>query len=173
MCSASQTDAPTLQRVGLSLGSNQGDRLATLESACDLLSEVFGDLRLSQVYETEPVGCPPGSPAFLNACVEVHTTLPPEHVLAECRRIEHALGRERHGVYGEARSCDIDIIYYGSLQQQSPELTLPHPRAHERRFVLQPLCDIDPTLTLPGQQHPIAQLLAALPETPAVTPFDL
>ena len=171
MCSASQIDTP--QRVGLALGSNTGDRLALLESACDRLSELFGDLRLSQLYETEPMDCPPDSPSFLNACVEVHTALPPQEVLAHCQRIERELGRQRSGIYGEARTCDIDLLYYGELILDTPELVLPHPRAHLRRFVLQPLCDIDPTLTLPGQRVPVAQLLSQLPTEPTVTPFDL
>ena len=174
MCSASQTDAPVApQRVGLALGSNTGDRLALLEAACDRLSELFGHLRLSQVYETEPVDCPPGSPVFLNACVEVSTALPPLEVLKCCQRIEQELGRTRSGLYGEARTCDIDLIYHGSVELQSPELTLPHPRAHLRRFVLQPLCDIDPTLRLPGRSQTVAQLLEQLPEEPTVRPFDL
>lgn len=172
MCSVLQTDAP-LQRVGFSLGSNSGDRLALLEAACDGLYREFGDLRLSQVYETEPVGCPPGSPAFLNACVEVHSALPPEEILQRCQMIEQELGRHRSGVYGEARTCDIDLLYCGDMQLHTPTLTLPHPRAHLRRFVLQPLCDIDPLLTLPGCRESVAQLLARLPENPRVTPFDL
>lgn len=144
-----------------------------LESACDLLSEQFGPLRLSQVYETEPVDCPPGSPAFLNACVEVLSALPPEDILRLCQSIEQELGRVRTGTYGAARTCDIDLIYCGELTCRSPELTLPHPRAHLRRFVLQPLCDIDPLLMLPGWSETAEQLLAQLPETPAVTPYDL
>lgn len=162
-----------MQRVGLSLGSNSGDRLALLEQACDELSALFGDLRLSRVYETEPVGCPAGSPAFLNACVELYTALPPQELLEHCQQIESKLGRSRSGVYGEPRSCDIDILYYGESRLNTAELCLPHPRAHLRRFVLAPLCDIDPTLTLPGQSRSVAELLAALPEEPAVQPFDL
>lgn len=175
MCSASQTDpAPAApRRVGLALGSNTGDRLALLEQACDLLCAELGDLRLSQVYETEPVGCPPGSPHFLNACVEVYSARPAEQILELCLRIESELGRCRTGTYGEARTCDIDLIYCGEETLSTPTLTLPHPRAHLRRFVLQPLCDIDPLLVLPGQQQTVAQLLAALPPSPAVIPFDL
>ena len=161
------------QRVGVALGANCGDRLAQLERACDALSDRFGALRLSRVYETEPVGCPPGSPPFLNACVEFYTALPPQELLAVCQEIERKLGRTRSGTYGEPRSCDIDIIYYGACTQQSPQLTLPHPRAHLRRFVLAPLCDIDPTFTLPGQCRTVAELLDALPPLPAVRPFDL
>lgn len=162
-----------MQRVIFSLGANVGDRLATLESVCDYMSDVFGELYLSQVYETEPVGCPAGSPPYLNACVEACTHLQPEEVLALCQRIERELGRTRNGVYGEPRTCDIDIVVYGELQQDTPELTIPHPRAHEREFVLRPLCDIDPHLILPGQTQSVSALLAALPPGPAVNAFDL
>ena len=161
------------QRVIFSLGSNVGDRLAILESACDYLAEIFGGLRLSQVYETEPVGCPPGSPSYLNACVEVSTDMPAEEVLQHCMCIEQELGRTRNGVYGAPRTCDIDVILYGELQQNTPALTLPHPRAHEREFVLRPLCDIDPQLVLPGQTLSVSDMLAALPAGPAVHAFDL
>ena len=163
-----------LQRVAFSLGSNVGDRLATLESACDLLSQEFGNLRLSQLYETEPVGCPEGSPPYLNACVEVRTDIPPHEVLAICNKIEAELGRVRTGEYGAPRTCDIDIIYYGELELSTTTLTLPHPRAHEREFVLRPLSDLDAMLVLPGQQLSVAQLLENLPaERPTVQAFDL
>ncbi len=164
-----------MKRVGLSLGSNLGDRLATLESACDALAEAFGHLRLSQVYETEPVGCPEGSPPYLNACVEIATELPPKALLRVTQGIEDALGRRRSGVYGEPRSCDIDILYYDTETVDAPGLTIPHPRAHERAFVLRPLADIDPQLVLPGQSATVAELLATLPaaEAAGVAPFAL
>lgn len=164
-----------LRRVGFSLGSNLGDRLAALESACDHLADVFGALRLSQVYETAPVGCPPGSPAYLNACVEVETDMPAPDILQLCMDIEKALGRTRSGVYGEARTCDIDLLYCGAETYDTAELTLPHPRAHERAFVLRPLCDIDPALKLPRQEKTVAELLAALPssENSGVKPFPI
>ena len=162
-----------MRRCVFSLGSNLGDRLAVLESACDYLADVFGGLRLSQVYETEPVGCPPGSPSYLNACIEVETDMPAEEILQLCLRIEAELGRTRSGEYGEARTCDIDLICCGSETSRTSTLTLPHPRAHEREFVLRPLCDIDPQLVLPGQSMNAAQLLAALPAGPAVTLYPL
>lgn len=162
-----------IRRVGFSLGSNLGDRLVTLESVCDYLSDLFGALRLSQVYETEPVGCPEGSPAYLNACVEVETDMPAEDILKACQQIEQELGRSRSGIYGEARTCDIDILYCGHEICTTEELTLPHPRAHLRSFVLRPLCDIDPLLRLPGQSHTVSQLLEQLPDTPSVIPFPL
>ena len=165
--------SPTLRRCVFSLGSNLGDRLAMLENACDYLADAFGGLRLSQVYETEPVGCPAGSPSYLNACVEVETDMPAEEILELCLRIETELGRTRSGAYGEARTCDIDLICCGNETCRTSTLTLPHPRAHEREFVLRPLCDLDPLLILPGQVQTAAQLLAALPAGPAVTPYPL
>lgn len=173
MCSVLQTDPRVRRRSAFALGSNSGDRLGFLERACDCLTALFGDLRLSRVYETEPVGCPPGSSPFLNACVEVLTDMPPLELLRHGLEIENRLGRVRSGVYGEPRTCDIDLLYSGELMLSSPELTLPHPRIRERRFVLQPLCDIDPELILPGQRVTVRELLAALPPTPAVTPFAL
>ncbi len=136
--------------------------MAYLERACDALSELFGELRLSQVYETQPVGCPPGSPTFLNACVEVYTTREPENILESILRIEEQLGRKRHGVYGEPRTCDIDLLYCGEEVRHSEHLTLPHPRIAARRFVLQPLCDIDPELRLPGLNASVRDLLERL-----------
>lgn len=162
-----------LVRVGFSLGSNLGDRLATLERVCDYLSDLFGALRLSQVYETDPVDCPTGSPAYLNACVEVSTTMTAQAILRCCQEIEKDLGRTRSGEYGEPRTCDIDILYYGETISSEPELTLPHPRAHLREFVLRPLCDIDPLFVLPGQQVTVQQLLQSLPHTGRVSLFPL
>ena len=163
----------SMRRCVFSLGSNLGDRLALLESACDYLADVFGALRLSQLYETEPVGCPEGSPAYLNACVEVNTSMPAEEVLQLCMRIEQELGRKRNGIYGAPRTCDIDIISYGELQVSTPTLTLPHPRAREREFVLRPLCDLDPQFKLPGFSLTVSEMLAQLPAGPAVKAFDL
>lgn len=162
-----------VRRVGFSLGSNLGDRLVTLESVCDYLSDVFGALRLSQVYETEPVGCPEGSPAYLNACVEVETDMPAPEIHRICQQIEQELGRTRSGIYGEARTCDIDILYCGDEIYAIPELTIPHPRLLQRAFVLRPLCDIDPTLVLPGSCHTIQQHLDELADAHSVTLFPL
>lgn len=168
-----QESSNGVRRVGFSLGSNLGDRLVTLESVCDYLADVFGALRLSQVYETEPVGCPEGSPAYLNACVEVQTDMPAAEILRICRQIEQELGRTRSGIYGEARTCDIDILYCGSEIHSTPELTIPHPRILQRSFVLRPLCDIDPLLMLPGSSRTIQQHLNELADDHSVTLFPL
>lgn len=166
-------EARPLRRVGFSLGSNMGNRLAMLERACDRLAEQFGSLRLSQVYETDPVDCPEGSPAYLNACVEVETDMPAEEILALCLRTETELGRVRGTVYGTPRTCDIDLLYCGDEVLRTETLTLPHPLMTERAFVLQPLCDIDPLLVLPGQSRTVAELLEALPPEHAVVLYPL
>ncbi len=153
-----------LHRAFLSLGSNLGDRLNNIERACDQLYEQFGELRLSQLYETAPVGCPDGSPNYLNAAVEIYCELTPHRLLESCLSIEASLGRVRSGIQGEARSCDIDIISYDDVQIEDDRLSLPHPRAAERGFVLRPLCDIDPQLQLPGQQLNVSELLMNLAE---------
>lgn len=164
----------SLQRAIIALGSNTGNRLALLEGACDLLADTFGALRLSQVYETEPVGCPEGSPAFLNACVEVETYLTAWEILHRCQEIEQKLGRERSGIYGAPRTCDLDLICVGKMQIATPELTLPHPRAHQRAFVLYPIRDIDPQLILPGQTQTVSELIDKLPaDGPALSPYPL
>ena len=162
-----------LRRVGFSLGSNVGNRLALLERACDKLAEKFGSLRLSQVYETDPVMCPDGSPSYLNAVVEVETAMPALEILDYCQQCENELGRVRSDVYGMPRTCDIDLLYCGEEVIKSERLTLPHPLLTERAFVLQPLCDIDPQLVLPGQTKTVAQLLEELPPEHAVELYPL
>ncbi len=159
-----------LVRAFIALGANMGDRLDTLERACDALHAAYGELNLSQLYETEPQGCPEGSPLFLNACVELYTSDSAQQLLATCQQIEISLGRERHGTYGEPRSCDLDIISYGELSLDSDELIIPHPRAVERSFVLRPLCDLDPELILAGQSQTVAELLSSLREPPEESP---
>lgn len=168
MSSASQI-SPLRRRVLFSLGSNSGDREAYLARACELLCGAFPGMRFSRRYETAPVDCPPGSPPFLNMCAEVESDMAAEEILSLCQEIENKLGRRRTGEYGAARTCDIDLICCGDEVVNTPALVLPHPRAHLRRFVLQPLCDLAPTLLLPGQRQTAAQLLAALPESPTVT----
>ena len=112
-------------------------------------------------------------PGFPEGPVELSCLTQPQRVLELCLGIEQQLGRTRTGEYGAPRTCDIDILYYGTLEQSGPELTLPHPRAYSRLFVLRPLCDIDPLLVLPGQTRTVQQLAEALPNQPAVVPFPI
>ncbi|MFB7517482.1 2-amino-4-hydroxy-6-hydroxymethyldihydropteridine diphosphokinase [Streptomyces sp. NPDC056144] len=154
----------------LALGSNLGNRLETLQGAVDALADTPG-LRVkavSPVYETEPWGVEPGTqPSYLNAVALVKTTLPPSSLLERAQAVEEAFHRVREERWG-ARTIDVDIVTYADVVSDDPVLTLPHPRAHERTFVLAPWNDVDPAAELPGH-GPVAALLAAL-GTADVTP---
>ncbi len=133
----------------LALGSNLGDRLATLQRAVDLLSAEPGisPTRGSRVWETDPVGGPP-QPDFLNVVVRADVDLEPLELLAACQRVEAALGRVRDVRWGP-RTIDVDILLFGARAIDHPDLVVPHPRMRERAFVLMPLLDIDPDPVLP------------------------
>jgi len=147
-------------RVVLALGSNLGDRMANLQGAVDALlgPPGLGYLAVSPVYETAPVGGP-GQPDFLNAVLLASTMLPPGAILARGQAAEAAFHRVRTVAWGP-RTLDVDVIAYGDVVSDDPVLTLPHPRAHERAFVLVPWHDVDPGAELPGRGR-IADLLAA------------
>jgi 2-amino-4-hydroxy-6-hydroxymethyldihydropteridine diphosphokinase len=134
----------------LALGSNEGDRLSTLQRAVDLLDAAPGITirRSSRIYETEPVGGPP-QPDYLNAVVEARTSLDPRELLEACHRVERSLGRERVVRWGP-RTIDIDILTYGRERIDEPDLVIPHPRMHERGFVLAPLLELDADPPLPA-----------------------
>ncbi len=126
------------------------------------------------MYETEPVDVPPAFAGlfYLNAVVIVETTLEVKAFSDAVHAIEARLGRQRGATPNMPRTIDIDIITFDALRVDSPTLSLPHPRARERRFVLQPLADLRPGLILPGERRSVADLLRALPETPRVTRFE-
>ncbi len=163
--------------VGIALGSNEGDRLQNLRAARQrimTLPQVSREPTTSScapVYETEPVDCAPGTRPFLNTVVEVACAEPfsPSDFLAELRGIEHTLGRPTRHPRHAPRTVDLDILYAGSLVCDRAELTLPHPRMYQRRFVLAPLAAIRADLVVPGQTRSIAEALRALPSYPAVT----
>jgi 2-amino-4-hydroxy-6-hydroxymethyldihydropteridine diphosphokinase len=160
--------------AGIALGSNLGDRLANLRAGREALlrwHEGPVPAASSPVYETEPVDCPPGSAPFLNAVVEIRTSLQPPELLAACRAVEVALGRDPDAARHAPRPLDLDLLYAGDREMETAALVLPHPRMESRRFVLQPLSDIRPGLRLPGQPCSIAELLARLPANPAATLF--
>lgn len=128
----------------LSLGSNLGDRHATMQSAILLLGKQAGSVdRVSSAIETEPWGFKSAN-KFLNMCVRITTTLSPEQLLATTKDIELQLGRTTKSVNGQYhdRPIDIDILTYDDLHINTPSLTLPHPHMHERDFVMIPLCEI-------------------------------
>ena len=156
-------------RAGIALGSNLGDRLANLSSARHELTnllETRPPVLASSIYETDPVGCERGAPAFLNAVIEIRYAGDADDLLKQLRRIEAALGRPVAHARNTSRTLDLDLLYFGDVTIERAELQLPHPRMHERRFVLEPLCDIRPELVLPQQTETVAALLARLPATP-------
>jgi 2-amino-4-hydroxy-6-hydroxymethyldihydropteridine diphosphokinase len=147
------------REVVLALGSNLGDRLANLQAGLDALTAGQGIIAtaVSAVYETSPVGGP-DQPDFLNAVLLATSPLPARAVLDRCQAAERSAGRVRAVRWGP-RTLDIDIIACDAEVSDDPALTLPHPRAHERAFVLVPWHDIDPGAELPGF-GPVAGLLA-------------
>ena len=148
----------------LSVGSNLGDRLGTLQGCVHAIGALPDTdvLARSPVYETAPVGGPV-QPDYLNAVLIIGTGLGPRALLDATQSIEAGFGRVRAERYGP-RTLDIDIISYDEEVSDDPVLTLPHPRAHERAFVLAPWHDIDPAAVLPGQ-GPVAALLARTGQT--------
>ena len=152
----------------VSIGSNLGDRAGNLLLAVRGMTEAALCVsRLSSVYETEPVS-EVEQPPFLNMVVEVGNTLPtPEQVMARLLRIEYLLGRTRD-VKDGPRTLDLDLLFYGDLEKKTQFLTLPHPRLHERRFVLEPLVEIAPHLVHPTLKCPASQLLEGLNDRSAV-----
>lgn len=156
-----------IRRCGIALGSNLGDRLANLQlaaKAVKMLADFSQPVFQAPVFETDPVGCAPGTPAFLNSVMEIGFFGEPEELLARLRAVESAMGRPSTREKNEPRPIDLDILYADGLVRTDPALELPHPRLPQRRFVLEPLSAIRPGLVLPGQDVNIAALLAALPE---------
>jgi 2-amino-4-hydroxy-6-hydroxymethyldihydropteridine diphosphokinase len=151
----------TRRRVVLSVGSNLGDRLGTLTECVQALRRLRDTdvLAISPVYQTVPVGGP-AQPDYLNAVLIAATGLGPQELLTAVHAIEQEYGRVRAERFGP-RTLDIDIISYEGEVSTDPVLTLPHPRAHERAFVLAPWHDIDPGASLPGHGA-VGDLLAGL-----------
>ena len=152
-----------MARTYLGLGANLGDRTRTLRSVVAMLTR-YGTLTgVSSLYETEPVGYQ-DQPAFSNAVVALDTGQAPASLLAAALTIEQALGRIR-SFPNAPRTCDIDILLYDDLVRDSPPPIIPHPRLHERAFVLVPLAELAPTLRHPRLGASIAELLTRLGDT--------
>lgn len=142
----------------VALGANLGEPLVTLRRARADLARLGTLTGVSALYRTAPVGGPPGQPDYLNAAVRLQTDLPPEDLLTALHAIEARAGRVRRARW-EARTLDLDLILYGSVLRDMPGLTLPHPRAWERAFVLAPLADLDPALAHPLTGETVAAAL--------------
>jgi 2-amino-4-hydroxy-6-hydroxymethyldihydropteridine diphosphokinase len=137
--------AEVRRRAFLGLGSNLGDREATLRQGVAQLESAGDVTAVSPLYETEPVGGPEDQGAFLNLVVELHTTDGPRELLRRCHELEHAAHRVRTVRWGP-RTLDADVLLVGDLEVDEADLVVPHPRMWERRFVLQPLADLAPEL---------------------------
>jgi len=159
------------QLAVVALGSNLGDPPANVLRAIERL-QAFSDSPVlkSALWQTAPVDCPEGSPLFVNAVVGwvVRTEETPESLWTKLRELEKEFGRRPKKLLNEPRPLDLDLIAFGQETRATEYLTLPHPRAHARRFVLAPLSEIAPDLVLPGQHMSVAQLLRHLPQDPTV-----
>lgn len=146
----------------LGLGSNVGDRLANLRAAREALgARGVQVLASSSAYETAPQGEVLDQPDFLNACLRVRTELGPEELLDVCKAVERDLGRAAGGVRHGPRPIDVDVLLLGDLEHESERLSLPHREVTGRRFVIEPLLELDPDLALPDGT-PVATLVDAV-----------
>ena len=147
----------------VALGSNVGDRERTLVAATEAMGALplVAVVEVSAWLETDPVGYV-DQPPFLNGAAALRTSVAPRALLTELLAIERSLGRTRDGPRWGPRTIDLDLLLYGDATIDEPGLTIPHPRLHERRFVLEPLASIDPGIVVPGRGR-VDDLLAGLP----------
>jgi len=151
--------------VYISLGSNLGDSIATLEGAFAELQKLsVKPIQQSSLWRSTPVDCPPGSPDFINAVVSLEPLEgeTPESLLAKLQALEVKFGSKPKEVLNEPRLLDLDIVAFVEEIRETIQLTLPHPRWHQRRFVLEPLSEIAPEAIFPGQTRSVIQLLSEL-----------
>jgi 2-amino-4-hydroxy-6-hydroxymethyldihydropteridine diphosphokinase len=158
----------TVSAIGyLGLGSNIGDTRGHLAAAIAALPDHgVSVLACSSLYETEPVGLVLDQADFLNACLRVQTPLGPEELLDACKAVEREVGRTAGGPRHGPRVIDVDLLLLGDLEYRSERLVLPHPETASRRFVLVPLLELDPELTLPSGER-LAATLAGLDRSPS------
>lgn len=175
MTSGSASVAITLERHALiALGGNLGDTASILRWALGQLQRLSVEpLIPSSLWRSEPVDCPPGSPPFLNAVAAIvpRPGETPESLLHRLQALERAAGRRPKRIPNEARPLDLDLLAFRRETRQTPELTLPHPRAHRRAFVLAPLAELAPVLRLPGWDRSAREWLAGLPDPAGVERF--
>ena len=145
----------------IGLGSNLGDRVANLRAAINAIQHLGDSVKLSAVYETEPFGVNENQPKYLNMVMAIRTDLSAAGLLSEFLDIERVHGRTRNRP-NESRTLDIDILMYGDRVLDTPELVLPHPRMHERAFVMLPLSEIAPQAVHPTLKITVSEIAAEL-----------
>lgn len=151
-----------MDKAFIALGSNLGNSMAIMREAMERLREFSKEpIVASSLWSTTPVDCPPGSPPFVNAVVALTPSEneSPETLLHKLQALEREFGRRPKTILNEARPLDLDLISFGNVVRDSAFLVLPHPRAHQRKFVLQPLAEIAPDYILPGQTRTVRALL--------------
>ena len=153
---------PVLISIGANLGNPEEKVRQAIQELCALSHR---DPQYSSLWRTAPVQCPDGSPNYINAAVSitVQEDIQPESFFERLLELEAKLGRTRSGVVNEARVIDLDLICFGRVIRHDEKLTLPHPRAHLRSFVLAPLAEIEPDFLFPGLEKTVEQLLESLP----------
>lgn len=156
-------DMRPIRRAVLALGSNLGERLASLQGAVNAIADTpdVWVTAVSPVYESDPMDCPEGSEPFLNAVMLIDTTLAASRLLDRALAVEDAFDRDRTGLKNSPRTLDVDLIVVGDRRSDEESLRLPHPRATQRSFVLRPWSDLEPDAVFPGE-GPIADILARI-----------
>ena len=155
-----------MARVFIGIGSNEGERLSNISRAAQALAQLPMTrlVQMAPIYETAPVGGPPQGD-FLNTVVELDTAIAPRELLAYLKALETQFGRRPSDVRWGPRVIDLDILLYDQTVTSDPDLIIPHPLLHHRRFVLEPLADLAPALVHPVLKKTVAELLAATPST--------
>lgn len=160
------------RKAAVSLGSNAGDRMAHLRAAlawCEAVA--VGPVRASTVYETDPVGCAPGTPPFLNAAVVFSVRSGARALLAAMRAFERLRGRPEAYPRNAPRPLDMDLLLFGDLRMDQGDVLLPHPRMFVRAFVLRPLCELEPSWVPVGADRTLKDFLDSLPVSSDVRPW--
>ncbi len=152
-----------LKKIFIAVGANLGERKRQIDLAFKALGETSGihSVKMSPLYETEPVGGPAAQGKYLNGVIEIETDLSPQDLLARLLEIEKSLGRER-SLKNAPRTMDLDLLFYGDKIMEEPGLRIPHPRLHERTFVLKPLADLAPDFVHPLLKKTVKSMLKDL-----------
>ena len=164
-------DSPKVAYIGL--GSNLGDRFKNLQQAIDSIHQEVGSIsKISRVYKSEAMGF--DGPEFLNAAIQVRTHMPAGKLLKKLQSIEKTFGRVKKKDKGyESRNLDLDLLFYGDLVKSSKSLKVPHPELGNRRFVLQPLMDLDAQYVHPVSENTIEELLESCQDESVVEPINI